>query len=52
MENQSVIVMPDDQMDYIDASCYLVDDISQLMMLSSGCCYPVDDVIQLMLLSS
>jgi hypothetical protein len=35
MENQSVIVMPDDQVDYIDASCYPVDDVAQLMMLPS-----------------
>jgi hypothetical protein len=41
MENQSVIVMPDDQVDYIDASCCPVDDVD-----------PVDDVIQLMLLPS
>jgi hypothetical protein len=33
MENQSVIMMPDDQVDYIDASCHLVDDVAQLMML-------------------
>jgi hypothetical protein len=32
-----VIVMPDDQVDYIDASCYPVDNIAQLMMLSSEC---------------
>jgi hypothetical protein len=43
---QSVIVMPDDQVYYNDASCYPVDVVTQLMMLSSGCCYPVDDDIQ------
>jgi hypothetical protein len=35
MENQLVIMMPDDQVDYIDASCYPVDAVTQLMVLSS-----------------
>jgi hypothetical protein len=52
MENQSMILMPDDQMDYIDACFYLVDDVAQLMMLPSEWCFPVDDVIQWMLLPS
>jgi hypothetical protein len=39
---QSVIMMPDDQVEDIDASCYPVDDVAQLMMLSSGCHYLVD----------
>ena len=39
---QSVIMMPDDQVEDIDASYYLVDDVAQLMMLSSGCRYLVD----------
>ena len=43
---QSMIMMPDDQVDYIDASYYPVDDVTQLMMLSSGCCYLVDVDIQ------
>jgi hypothetical protein len=30
-----MIVMPDDQVDYIDSSCYPVDDVDQLIMLSS-----------------
>ena len=32
---QSVIMMPNDQVDYIDASFYPVDDVIQLMMLPS-----------------
>jgi hypothetical protein len=39
-------MMPDDQVEDIDASCYLVDDVAQLMMLSSGCRYLVDVDIQ------
>ena len=35
-------MMPDDQVEDIDASCYPVDDVAQLMMLSSGCRYLVD----------
>jgi hypothetical protein len=34
-------MMPDDQVEDIDASCYPVDDVAQLMMLSSGCRYLV-----------
>jgi hypothetical protein len=30
-----MIVMPDDQVDYIDDSCYPVDVVTQLMMLPS-----------------
>jgi hypothetical protein len=37
-----MIMMPDDQVEDIDASCYPIDDVSQLMMLSSGCHYLVD----------
>jgi hypothetical protein len=41
-------MMPNDQVEDIDASCYPVDDViqvydvAQLMMLSSGCRYLVD----------
>jgi hypothetical protein len=40
-----MIMMPDDQVDassYPVNDDYLVDDVSQLMMLSSGRCYLVD----------
>ena len=43
--------MPDDQVDYIDASCYPVDVVTQLMMLSSWCYCPVDDISQMILSS-
>ena len=39
---QSVIMMPDDQVEDIDASYYLVDDVAHLMMLSNGCRYLVN----------
>jgi hypothetical protein len=44
-----MIMMPDDQVDassYPVNDDYLVDDVAQLMMLSSGCCYLVDVDIQ------
>ena len=44
-----MIMMPDDQVDassYPVIDDYPVDDVAQLMMLSSWCCCLVDDGIQ------
>ena len=37
-----MIMMPDDQVEDIDASYYPIDDVAQLMMLPSWWRYPVD----------